>query len=187
MLDTNGTNKKTQKKTAALLPPPAVTEGVVPWVMSVMQIYRKVAKFCKKKSCWQSVRSFAMRVIGVLITSYNPFWGTYQPTSTIRWDRSIFHGSSVIAWLRWLLDMTVIEKLSLGCPNFWISQHLILMMWNWNTCQVYKWIKRIIIVRVTLTYPTGFIPLTGIFFTWPQGIPALNGFGKWTQNGELSS
>jgi hypothetical protein len=140
-----------------------------------------------KKSCWQSVRSFAMRVFGVLITSYNPFWGTYQPTSTIRWDRIIFHGSSVIAWLRWLLDMTVIEKLSLGCPNFWISQHLILMMWNWNTCQVYKWIKRIIIVRVTLTYPTGFIPLTGIFFTWPQGIPALNGFGKWTQNGELSS
>jgi hypothetical protein len=38
-----------------------------------------------------------MRVFGVLITSYNPFWGTYQPTSTIRWDRIIFHGSSVIA------------------------------------------------------------------------------------------
>ena len=67
MLDTNGTNKKTQKKTAALLPPPAVTEGVVPWVMSVMQIYRKVAKFCKKKLL-TICKEFC----------YEGYWGSYN-------------------------------------------------------------------------------------------------------------
>ena len=47
-----------------------------------------------EKYGWWVLEDDSTRSRGIMITHSNHSRGTYQPTSTIGWDRGIFHGSN---------------------------------------------------------------------------------------------
>jgi hypothetical protein len=137
-----------------------------------------------EKYGWWVLEDDSTRSRGIMITHSNHSRGTYQPTSTIGWDRGIFHGSNCQGAFN---SNTVAWRREDTCDNMKTYAYVFLVPLVWRCCpyfaMCFAWTTFTLSLRHVSIYNS---PISTIFCTfgvrrsmsWIQVAPS---FGRdWT-------